>query len=355
MAKKVFFYGPFNNFEAQTFVEKFDEIESEGEDAIMRMSTNGGDPMAGYGMLRTLKEFPNKIDIKVDGEALSMGAYFLLYASEAEALNTSQFLIHRAASFMEDFDKGVRKMVVNVNKDLRAIFEKKIDVAKFEEIGGVTLDRLFDVDEEVIDVVLTAKEAKDIGLINKIFNLETGEIEALNRTLIEAKATPIPVASGKIETQTDTEEEDEGQKEDQNFENLDKMNLAELKAKHPEVYNEAVQIGIDKGMKAEKDRVESFMEFADIDINAVKSGIEGGEAMSEKEKAKFTKASIKAMSDLEDDSADDADDSGNDTEDDGGEDGGQDGGSGTQASKDKEALSAFKEKVYKMNGIETKS
>lgn len=51
-----------------------------------------------------------------------------------------------------------------------------------------------------------------------------------------------------------------------------KMNLAELKQKHPDLYQEVIS--------AERDRVNAYLTFAHLDLDAVKAGIESGNAPS---------------------------------------------------------------------------
>ena len=65
------------------------------------------------------------------------------------------------------------------------------------------------------------------------------------------------------------------------------MTPDELKAKHPEVYSQIFNLGVKEGKTAEKDRVEAWAVFAEINPKAVKEGIEGGENITQKAMAEF--------------------------------------------------------------------
>lgn len=65
------------------------------------------------------------------------------------------------------------------------------------------------------------------------------------------------------------------------------MTLDELKAKHPELYAEAIDKGEKQGIAKEKDRVKSCLVFAEIDLVGVKAAIESGEALTATAMAEF--------------------------------------------------------------------
>lgn len=89
------------------------------------------------------------------------------------------------------------------------------------------------------------------------------------------------------------------------------MNIDELKASHPELYaqvfNKGKSDGLTEGVKSEKNRVDTWMVFNDVNPEKVKNGIESGEIMSEAEKLTFLRESqTKAMQNgLETESAQD--------------------------------------------------
>jgi len=280
MAKELLIYGGINAYSSALFVEKLAEVAAE-DDLVVRINTPGGEPEYAWGMIARFAEHKGKKTVKVDGKAMSMGAFWACYADEVEALDVSEFMVHRAAypkwfeSDPEYFTAELRANMERVNKSLRKALEAKIDVAAFEAMKGVKVADLFSIDGRP-EVYLSAQEAKKIGLVSRIVKITpaiTAEVDSYTalaaRQEIEvpapAKAATVPPVSISSP-------------------NNNKMTLAELKAQHPEAYAAAVQVGVDQ----EKDRVEACLVFIDIDPTAVKTAIESGKPLSSKQMAEFS-------------------------------------------------------------------
>lgn len=297
MAKEILLYSPIFSFTAESFIAQLNDFED--EDVTIRINSPGGSVFSGWGMIAKSQEHAGELTIKVDGVADSMTAVFLLFHKSVEALNVSRFLLHRASTFSsapEDL-----KVLAGINKDIRAAFEKKIDIPKFEKIAGVTLDEFF-TSEEVIDVNLTAKQAKSIKLISKINVLEAADFEALNMKFA--------ALSGDDDDDNETDVHKVTSNSDNKNPKKDKiMDLDEFKAKYPAIHAEAVAQGVKTGTEDEKDRVGSWLAFNDVDPKAVALGIESGKDISRTDSSNFSKKmfSAKALDDTADDNADDTD------------------------------------------------
>lgn len=277
MEKELLIYGGIDSYSATQFITELNEAKE--DDIVVRITTDGGDPQYGFGMVAKFSEHPKEKKIKIDGKAYSWGTYFCCYTNDVEALNVSQFLIHRAAypSWFENdpllFTNIIRETVVKTNSDLRTALEAKIDVDKFQKLKKVTLDDIFSM-EQRLDVFLTAAEAKKIGLISSIVDItpkKKAEIES--RMRMSAKHIEVePLIIKKP------------------------MNIAELKASHPEVYAQAVLDGVNN----ERDRVGSWLPYMAADAELVTSSIKEGKtisatAMSELNVKMFASASLKAI------------------------------------------------------------
>jgi len=277
MAKDILIYNNIDSYSATRFIEQINESEQNAEDIVVRINTDGGDPQYGWGMIAKFQEIKGNKLVKVDGKAFSMGLYFLCYCDDSEALDVSTFVLHRAA-YREWFEKDPNLFTEQAKKDLKTIndalkkaFIAKVDVEKFEEIKGIKIDQIFSIDSR-IDVMLTAKESKQIGLINRIIPI-TPKIKA------EVEDNMSSISANYIKN-----------KEEKNNLNNDKMNLEELKLKHPELFAQIVKNATD----TERERVASWLVFLDIDAKAVKEGIEKGEALGVKTMAEFTRKSMSA-------------------------------------------------------------
>lgn len=133
------------------------------------------------------------------------------------------------------------------------------------------MDQLFNPDQRV-DLFLTAKEAKAIGLVDKINKIEPNEIEAFKQ--LAAMFTPATATQTQppiVKTQKPN-----------------KMTIEQLKAEHPALFAEVVALGVAK----EKDRVEACLAFIEVDAAGVKAAIEAGKDLSQKQMAEF---SLKAI------------------------------------------------------------
>ena len=280
MAKEVLLYGRIDSEKAELFHESLQEIEGNDE-MMLRINTIGGSPEYGWGVTAMWNEIKTPKKIRVDGQAHSFGAFMLCYTENTEALDVAEFLIHRAAypSWMEsspEFDDATKGNLIRVNKSLETAFRNKVDVVKFEalpQMAGKKIKDIFSMDSR-IDIYLTAKEAKSIGLINKVIPLTpsiTAEITAY------AKAASSEVFIPKVETELPKP-----------INKPKKMTAEQLKSEHPEVFNAIAKSAVD----AERDRVGAWMAFNDIDAVAVAKGITEGKQMSQTDMADFTRKGI---------------------------------------------------------------
>jgi len=281
--KELLLYSGIYSFTAEEFINKLNEIPQD-EDITVRLNSPGGSVFAGWGIIAALKERTGKTFLKVDGNASSMAFFLMLFFGDIEALDVTSFMIHRATAWVQTEDD--QKMLDDVNKTLRSKMEKKFDKKVFEEVAGISIKDLFE-NKERRDIWLNAKEAKKIGLIDRIKRLEPKEIEAINKNLIAFSSAVCSQGSGLPLQGSNNEEKD---KVNININKKGKkMTIAELKENHPELYAEIHKAGA----TAEKDRIEAWMAFSELDLEACKKGISEGENVNQKTIAEM---SLKAMS-----------------------------------------------------------
>lgn len=298
MPTQILLYKTIQDDIADTLMREMDAAED--DDVVLRINTRGGSPELTFGLVAKFKELKGKKTVKVDGAAYSAGAFFLCYADNVEALDVSVILLHRAA-YAEWYEKDYmtddqRKNLDLINASLRTALENKVDVAALEKISGVTMDQLFAMDTR-IDINLTAKEAKKIGLVDTITTITPAkqkEITALAQTC-RADIFDRVAAFADTSQKTNT-----------------KMTKDQFKAEHPEAYAQIVA----EATKQERERVAAFMEFADVDADGVKTAISSGTEFTAVAAAKMMKAAAtvtakaeptdeakKALKDLESENA----------------------------------------------------
>jgi hypothetical protein len=157
----------------------------------------------------------------------------------------------------------------------------------FKTETGYTFDDVFNP-EKRLNVNINAKTAKKIGLIDKIIRLEPNQIAAISERFVAfADFEEAEFFEGERNHKV------EAQKPEIISNNLKakKMTKEELKAQHPDVY-EAI-------IKEERTRVQAFLEFSDIDLEACKKHIDEGNQPDSKFYAEMTRKNM-AKSALQD-------------------------------------------------------
>lgn len=287
MAKEVLLYGEINAESSSQFINDCNNALDLAplQEVVIRINTEGGEVSYGHGAVKKIAEIGNK-KIKVDGMCYSMGAIALLYCNDVESVDTARFMFHRAgyAQWFEKseyFTEALKNNTEAINADAEKAFRKKIDVAAFEEIAGIKVKQLFSMesnpDEDMI--FLSAKEAKKIGLIDKVVPLSENVKAFVNSKmqLVSAKFNKFRVAAQEPEpTQT-----------------IKIMNIQELRAQFPALYDEVFETGAKAGVSAERDRVSAALVFNHLDPEGVKGIIASGKPMTATQQAEFA---LKAMS-----------------------------------------------------------
>lgn len=191
MPKPILLYTPIFSDTAESITNQILEYE-QGEEISFWLNTPGGTVNAGFTMLNALKENSNEFSTTTLGDADSFGFIFLLFSKYNKAYDTSNFLLHRAASWWEDvMNEDELKDIENRNKVIREKLEARIDKDKFKEVTGKTFDDIFSMDDR-LDVRLDAKQAKEIGLIDEIITLDVARRQEIeSRYLNEIAALSI--------------------------------------------------------------------------------------------------------------------------------------------------------------------
>lgn len=262
--KQILLYSPIWSFTAESFIERMNSLEK-NEPVTIRANSPGGSVFAGWGMIRSLQEHTGDVIVKVDGIAASMMFYIVLFADKVEALDVSRFLIHRADGYVDNEDQ--KKELKTINDQIRAKLEKRINADLFQKTTGISYDEIFDENNRK-DVWIGAKEAKKMGLVDKITRLEPKEIAAMEETILAFTES----------SHGSEEPRGSGQANDNNNNKLNQMTKQELKSQHPELYDSIFNEGGEAGKKAEQIRVKSWIAYLDVDkenvISAIKEGKE---------------------------------------------------------------------------------
>lgn len=256
MEKEIVFYTSVYPSSVADFIGQMQDAK--GNDVCVRVNTPGGDTLTGMGMIAKYNEHAKGKKIKVDGMAMSFGAFLCCYADDVECLESSQFLFHRSAfpdwveSDPEIFTAELKTLLTRNNSVLRKGMEGKLDLAKFVSISGKTLDDMFSLDSR-IDIRFTAAEAKEIGLVNKVIPLNSEKKKEIN-----SLCSSLGMAAAYTETTTTTQ--------------ITVMTAAEFKTANPAAYAEIVK----EGVTAEQTRVNTLLVYISDDTATVVKAIKDG-------------------------------------------------------------------------------
>lgn len=281
MAKEILLYGSINEYSANEFVTKLESCKD--EDVSVRLNTDGGGPADMYCMAAKYSEHKKGKIIKVDGKAYSSGLFLICLTDDVECLDISQFWLHRAAypSWIEKDPEYMSSAMWDnldmINGKLRAAFEAKVDMEVYNSLGKPTLDEVFS-NESRIDVIISAKEAKKIGLVNKI-------VQITPKKRIEINALAARVAAQYTSPEAQTPLDLDSKKVNNSIKKY--MTAEDLKAENPGLYNQIFAEGVKAGVEQETDRVSACMTFVEIDPVGVKAAIESGKNLTQKQMAEF--------------------------------------------------------------------
>jgi ATP-dependent protease ClpP protease subunit len=311
MENEISLYGSIETYSSEYIINQMNRVK--GSDISLRINSVGGNVFACYGIIAKFKEFTGNKEIKIDGTAYSMAAFFCAYSNSVQALDVSEFMIHRAAypSYIESnpelFTAEKKERLNKVNQDLRAALESKIDVEKFEKLKGVSIDDLFSIEAVKKDVYLTASEALEIGLIDSINEITPEQAAAISENYdIAAKYNSEADLKSIYRPETVT-----GKINNSKTKNPKKMDLETLKKDHPEVHAQAAKEGTkeakESAIKAEKERIQALLELREADPELIDAKIADGSNLTQAEVIKLTKAiyAKDAAKDVEKNAADD--------------------------------------------------
>ncbi len=270
---KILFNQPFYSFYVEEYIKAINEIEKEGDDNLdIAYNTPGGSTFQGWTLINSVAGFKGKTSLRATGHVASMGIPLCVMVDHCEALDVTQFMLHRAIMWTDSEDEV--KLLKRINADIHKKLKAKIDDKKLKEISGFNLKEIFEAEPRV-DVWLTAKEAKDINLINKVVKLER---KAEAQAFFSGFESPIAETEVK-------EKEIESKENKTNHKKDNQMDLEKLKKEHPEVYKAAVALG----QTTERDRVGAWAVFYDVDPEAVQKGIKEGADLSATDQAGFSR------------------------------------------------------------------
>jgi ATP-dependent Clp protease protease subunit len=287
--------------------------KANGEDVLITINSPGGSVFEGLEMYSLIKNYRGKTETRVISLAASMASIIALAGQVRSAESTASYMIHNATGIalgdyremqrVSEFLKNVTGHLANIYTERTSIDNARILQLMADEswFFGTDLTEFgFQIVRSNTDSVqeATAKFEAHARYNEYIHSLKSEEvIDDLERVAAslegpksKAQEEPVNESEQKIEQNNSADAGENNMEETL-------MDLNELKSKHPDIYAQAVAVGVQQGIEDERDRVEAHLtlgESANAMDLAVKNIREGKSTKSESVTAAYLSAGMDA-------------------------------------------------------------
>jgi len=233
---------------AQSFKAELDAL---GDIDVLNVYVNspGGDFFEALAIMNMLKRAKCKVNVNIDALAASAATIVCMAGDKVVMPANTMMMIHRAMTAASGNTDDMQEAITVLEKCNQLIKQSYLDKAG-DKLDDETITTIMSKDSW-----LTAQECYDYGLCDEI--LPAKQVAAkfdsniLNRykdvpesikAMVKNQPTEMPVVENIIT----------------NLEEVEVMNLEELKAKHPDIYNQVIA----EGIKAERERIKNIEDLA---------------------------------------------------------------------------------------------
>ena len=232
----------------------------------VRINSNGGSVFGAYAIMNLLKNHSAEIITYNDGIAASAATLIAMAGDKIVSALGSVWMIHLPLTSISGNANELEKAIEILNtitESMVDIYHARTGIEKAELLemlkadtwmtGSGAFEKGF-VDEVTdLEVVAYLGEDKKTAFFNGLnINLDKVRNKEVLASMLktnppkpaqQVQATPILTVANKKEEVTI-------------------MNLEDLKAKHPEIYNQAVNEGVQQGIQAERERIQTIDDMA---------------------------------------------------------------------------------------------
>ncbi len=162
---------PENDITDIAVVKAIRELEAEGSKRInIRINSPGGSVMHGDPIITAIRNSKVDIHTYVDGIAASMAFDIWISGKKRHVAINSKLMTHATATIAMGTARDMEKAAEMLRK-----FDESA-IATFAAVTGMSEDETRERFYDYEDHWLTAKEAKELGLIDEIDNYETAQV-----------------------------------------------------------------------------------------------------------------------------------------------------------------------------------
>lgn len=224
-----------------------------GQDIELYINSGGGSVHAAGEIFAALKEYKGKTTSKIIGLAGSAATFFIAASDEVFISPLGTVMIHNAATYTEG-DKAPHasslELLEGIDKSIAKVYQARTKLSEDEILGLMNKTTWMNAEKAVqlgfADGILFDEEIQVSNSINLGSELPQEVIDKLRNELLKN------ALNGKTIGGTQANDEPVNQVTPTNERNDKQMNLEELKAQHPELYNQVFALGKEEGEAAGK-------------------------------------------------------------------------------------------------------
>lgn len=279
-----------------------------GDDVELYINSGGGSVFAGSEIYTALKEYRGKITSKVTGVAASAATFFVLASDEVYVSPLAQLMIHKAAA-RTDGDSTAHssgfELLDGADRSIAKVYQTRTKLPENEILDLMDKTTWMNAEKAVqlgfADGVLFDEESDVSNSLSMAAELPQEVIDKLKNELLKNILRDNPTGSDPITIDPINQAKPIEERNDK------AMNLEELKAQHPDLYQQV----LNEGAKNERDRVVALNALAtapgaaEIVAKAIEEGKAAGDVAME-----IVKASVERVKAVGKDRMDDSKDSG---------------------------------------------
>lgn len=224
------------------------------------INSGGGSVFSASEIYTELKKFVGRVKVEIVGVAASAASVIAMAGTTIEMSPTGQLMIHNAATSSwgdyRDMDH-TSDFLQKVNQSIMNAYTAKC--GKNSDELKVLMDA---------ETWMTAQEAKEAGFIDAImFETEVDAVanterpELVNGVLPQEVINKLREQLANDKTMSIINSAPQLNKKDES-EVKDKMTIEELKAQHPDLYNQIFNLGKEDGVSAERKRIQGIEEIS---------------------------------------------------------------------------------------------
>lgn len=267
MPKKINIKGPIIPNDAKWIYDMFEMEATCPNDVIsviekannqeleIMINSGGGDVYSGSEIYTALKEYKGNVVVKIVGIAASAASVIAMAGKKVIISPTAQIMIHNVSSYAGGDYRDLQHesdVLKNYNTSIANAYILKSGLSQEELLELMDKETWFNaqqaLEKNLVDEIMF-NNSNETRLVASADNTKMIPVEVINKFMEERMSN---IGEGQLPKDNEEEPKDE---EDE------VMTLEELKAKHPDLYNQIINEAKEEGIKNENERIKAIEEL----------------------------------------------------------------------------------------------